>query len=171
CTRRCHYCAVDTARPEAPKADEPERLAEAVVELGLKHVVITAVARDDLADEGAAQFAACIRAVRERMPDATIEILPADMHARRDLIEIVCAAEPDVFNHNIETVERLTPIVRPQGKYRRSLDVLRIAKELRPAMPTKSGLMVGLGETTDEVHQTLADLRAVGCDVVTIGQY
>ncbi len=171
CTRRCHYCSVATARPEPPAADEPERLAEAVVELGLRHVVITAVARDDLEDEGAGQFAACIRAVRERMPEGTIEVLPADFHARRECIATVCDAEPDVFNHNLETVARLTPVVRPQGKYRRSLDVLRIAKELRPSMPTKSGLMVGLGEELQEVHQALEDLRAVGCDVVTIGQY
>jgi lipoic acid synthetase len=171
CTRRCRYCAVHTARPDPPEADEPGRLAEAVAELGLRHVVITAVARDDLDDEGAGQFAACIRAVRERTPSATIEVLPADMHARRDCIETICNAGPDVFNHNLETVERLTPIVRPQAKYRRSLEVLRLVKELRPNMPTKSGLMVGLGETLEELHQALADLREVGCDVVTLGQY
>lgn len=171
CTRRCRYCAVHTARPDPPEADEPARLAAAVAELGLRHVVITAVARDDLADEGAGHFAACIRAVRERAPTATIEVLPADMHARRDCIETICIAGPDVFNHNLETVERLTPVVRPQAKYRRSLEMLRIAKELRPAMPTKSGLMVGLGETFEELCQALADLRAVGCDVVTLGQY
>lgn len=171
CTRRCHYCAVTTARPDAPAPDEPERLAAAVVELDLRHVVITAVARDDLEDEGAAQFAACVRAVRARMPEATIEVLPADFHARRDCIQQVCAAGPDVFNHNLETVERLTPVVRPQGRYRRSLEVLRLAREFRPSMPTKSGLMVGLGETPGEVRQALIDLRAVGCDVVTLGQY
>jgi len=171
CTRRCHYCAVQTARPDPPSAEEPRSLAEAVAELGLRHVVITAVARDDLEDEGAGQFAACIRAVRERSAEAAIEVLPADFHARRDCIETVCAAGPDVFNHNLETVERLTPLVRPQAKYRRSLEVLRIAKELRPGMPTKSGLMVGLGETEGEIRQSLADLRAVGCDVVTLGQY
>jgi lipoic acid synthetase len=171
CTRRCHYCAVETARPEPPALDEADRLAAAVVELDLHHVVITAVARDDLPDEGAGQFAACIRSVREQMPLATIEVLPADFHARRDCLATVCEAGPDVFNHNLETVERLTPEVRPQARYRRSLEVLRIAKELSAKMPTKSGLMVGLGETREEIHQALLDLRAVGCDVVTIGQY
>jgi lipoic acid synthetase len=171
CTRRCHYCSVTTARPDPPAADEPERLAAAVVELGLRHVVITAVARDDLQDEGAGQFASCIRSVRSRMPAATIEVLPADFHARRECIATICDARPDVFNHNLETVERLTPVVRPQGRYRRSLEVLRIAKELCASMPTKSGLMVGLGETGDEIRQALADLRSVHCDVVTLGQY
>lgn len=171
CTRRCKYCAVQTARPDPAAPDEPQRLAEAIEQLGILHAVITAVARDDLSDEGAGQFAACIRAVRERVPKVTVEVLPADFHARRDCIGTVCDAGPDVFNHNIETVERLTPVVRPQAKYRRSLEVLRIVKELCPAMPTKSGLMIGLGETIDELHATLADLRGVGCEVVTLGQY
>lgn len=171
CTRRCKFCAVETARPEPPAADEPQRLAEAVVELQLRHVVITAVARDDLADEGAGHFAACVRAIRERTPEATIEVLPADFHARRECIATLCEASPDVYNHNIETVERLSPVVRPQAKYRRSLEVLRIAKELRPDIPTKSGLMVGIGEEVDEIRRTLADLREIDCDVVTIGQY
>jgi lipoyl synthase len=171
CTRRCKYCAVHTARPEPTSPDEPRRLADAVLELNLMHVVITAVARDDLEDEGAGQFAACVRAVRERMPSASIEVLPADLHARRELIATIVDAGPSVFNHNLETVERLTPIVRPQAKYRRSLEVLRVVKELCPTMPTKSGLMVGLGESTDELHAALADLRSVGCDVVTLGQY
>ena len=171
CTRRCHFCAVRTAKPESPEPDEPERLAQAVAELELKHVVITAVARDDLPDQGAGQFAACIRAVRHRVPDAAVEVLPADLGGRRECIATVCEAGPDVFNHNLETVERITPIVRPQGKYRRSLDVLRTAGELRSDMPTKSGLMVGLGETREEIGRALTDLRAVGCDVVTIGQY
>ena len=171
CTRRCRFCAVTTARPEAPAADEPERLAEAVAKLSLRHVVITAVARDDLEDEGAGQFAACVRAIRGRVPEASIEVLPADLHARPELIALICDARPDVFNHNLETVERMTPIVRPQAKYRRSLEVLHLVKERCPDMTTKSGLMVGLGESTDELRQTLTDLRAVGCDVVTIGQY
>lgn len=171
CTRCCRFCAVSTARPEPPAADEPDRLAEAVARLGLRHVVITAVARDDLADEGAGHFAACIRAVRARAPEATIEVLPADFHARPECIATVCDARPDVFNHNIETVERLTPIVRPQAKYRRSLDVLRLVKSHDPGIPTKSGLMVGLGETADELRQTLVDLREAGCSIVTIGQY
>lgn len=171
CTRRCRFCAVTTARPEAPAADEAERLAEAVAKLGLRHVVITAVARDDLQDEGAGQFAACVRAIRSRVPEASIEVLPADLHARAELIALICDARPDVFNHNLETVERLTPIVRPQAKYRRSLEVLRLVKERWPDMTTKSGLMVGLGESTDELRETLSDLRAAGCNVVTIGQY
>lgn len=171
CTRRCHFCAVDTAKPFPPQADEPRRLAEAAAELGLKHIVITAVARDDLDDEGAAHFAACVRAVRERCPDATIEVLPADFHARRDCIRALCDARPDVYNHNIETVERLSPVVRRQAGYPRSLDVLRAVRELVPAMPTKSGIMVGLGETREELSRTLRDLREVDCDIVTIGQY
>lgn len=171
CTRRCHYCAVTTARPDRPSVDEPERLAEACAALALRHVVITAVARDDLADEGAGHFARCVEVVRSRCLTATIEVLPADFHARRECIAKLCAAAPDVYNHNIETVERLTPIIRPQAKYRRSLDVLRIVKELSPAMVSKSGLMIGLGETWDEILATFADLRATDCDMLTVGQY
>lgn len=171
CTRRCGFCAVSTARPQPPEPDEPQRLAEAVTRLGLRHVVITAVARDDLEDEGAGQFAACVREVRALRPEATIEVLPADFHAKRDLVAMLCDAGPDVYNHNIETVERLSPRVRPQAKYRRSLEVLRLVKEMHPRMPTKSGIMVGLGESRDELRGTLADLRGVNCDVVTIGQY
>jgi len=171
CTRRCRYCAVSTARPLPPEPDEPDRLAEAARKLGLRHVVITAVARDDLPDEGAGQFAACIRAIRRVLPGTTVEVLPADMHARPELIAAICEAGPDIFNHNIETVERLTPTVRPQAKYHRSLDVLRIVRQRYPHIPTKSGLMVGLGETGEELDRTLADLRAAGCEVVTIGQY
>jgi len=171
CTRRCRFCAVTSARPELPATDEPDRLAEAVAELGLKHAVITAVARDDLADEGAGHFALCIQSLRVRVPAVTIEVLPADFHARRDCIKMVIDANPDVYNHNTETVERISPVVRPQADYRRSLEALRLVKELHNDMMTKSGLMVGLGETVDEIHQTLADLRDVGCDIVTIGQY
>jgi lipoic acid synthetase len=171
CTRRCHFCAVQTARPEPPDPGEPERLAIAAAELGIRHVVITSVARDDLPDEGAEHFAECVRRVRAHLPEATVEVLPADLHAKRELIAVLCDAEPDIYNHNIETVERLTPAVRPQGKYRRSLEVLRTVKTLRPRLPTKSGLMVGLGETPEEIHRTLADLRDAGCDMVTIGQY
>jgi lipoic acid synthetase len=171
CTRRCHFCSVETARPEAPAADEPARLAEACATLGLRHVVITAVARDDLADEGAGHFAACVRAVRAACPEARVEVLPADFHARRECVGVLCEARPDVYNHNIETVERLSPAVRPQAQYRRSLAVLRLVKELWPAAVTKSGLMVGLGETRAEVLTTFADLRGVGCDMLTVGQY
>ncbi len=171
CTRRCHYCAVETARPDPPAADEPQRLARAVAELRLAHVVLTAVARDDLDDEGAGHFARCVRAIRARRPSTTIEVLPADFHARRDPIGVLCAARPELYNHNIEMVERLTPKIRPHGNYRFSLDVLRIVKEIAPEMMTKSGVMVGLGETVEELHRTFADLRAVDCDVLTIGQY
>jgi lipoic acid synthetase len=134
-------------------------------------VVVTAVARDDLIDEGAGHFAACVRAIHAKSPEVTVEVLPADFHARRECIETLCDAKPELYNHNIEMVERLTPSIRPQGKYRRSLDVLAMVKELTPELITKSGLMVGLGETVDELHQTFRDLRDVGCDVLTIGQY
>ena len=171
CTRRCHYCAVTTARPDPPAADEPERLADAVAKLNLAHVVITAVARDDLADEGSGHFARCVDAIRRRCPAATVEVLPADFHARTECIQTLCDAGPDLYNHNIETVERLTPSIRPQGRYRRSLAVLRTVKRVAPHIVTKSGLMIGLGETPDEISATLADLRAVDCDVLTMGQY
>ncbi len=171
CTRRCHFCAVTTARPEPPAVDEPDCLAQAVKELNLRHVVITAVARDDLKDEGAGCFARCVRAVHERCPATTVEVLPADFHARRECVLTLCDAGPELYNHNIEMVERLTPKLRPQARYRRSLEVLRIVKRIAPQMITKSGVMVGLGETRDELHQTFKDLRAVGCDVLTIGQY
>jgi len=171
CTRRCHYCAVATARPDPPAADEPDRLAEAVARLGFRHAVITAVARDDLKDEGAGHFARCVTAIHARCPTTTVEVLPADFHARSECIAVLCEAGPDLYNHNLEMVERLTPTIRPQGKYRRSLEVLRVVKEIAPQIMTKSGVMVGLGETIDELHRTFEDLRAVGCDVLTVGQY
>jgi len=171
CTRRCRFCAVETARPDPPAEDEPERLAEAVAGLKFRHVVLTAVARDDLEDEGADHFARCVRAIHERCPEVTVEVLPADFHARRCCIETLCYARPELYNHNIEMVERLTPKIRPQAGYRRSLEVLGIVKEIAPLMITKSGLMVGLGETVDELHRTFEDLRTVDCDVLTIGQY
>ena len=171
CTRRCRYCSVATGRPDPPDATEPKRLATAVGELGLRHAVITAVARDDLPDEGADHFVRCIRAVKATVPDVTVEVLPADLHARSELIRMVCDAGPEIYNHNIEVVERLTPRVRPQGGYRRSLDVLRIVRDLAPGIITKSGLMLGFGETRDEVLRTFDDLRAVCCDALTVGQY
>jgi len=171
CTRRCHYCAVETARPDPPAEDEPERLADAVSELHLRHVVLTAVARDDLKDEGAGHFARCVEAIHDGCPTTTVEVLPADFHARLDCVQTLCDARPELYNHNIEMVERLTPAIRPQGKYHRSLDVLRLVKDIAPALITKSGLMVGLGETTEELHRTFRDLRDVGCDVLTVGQY
>ena len=171
CTRRCGYCAVATARPEPPDAAEPERVAEAAARLRLRYVVLTAVARDDLADGGAAHFAAAVRAVRRRLPGARVEVLVPDFQGRRAALASVLAAVPDVFNHNIETVPRLFPRVRPQGRYARSLEMLAAAKALRPGQATKSGLMVGLGETDEEIAAALGDLRTAGVDIVTMGQY
>jgi lipoic acid synthetase len=171
CTRRCHYCAVQTAKPLPPAEDEPQRLAQAVAELGLAHVVITAVSRDDLPDAGAAHYAACVRAVRAVSPATTIEVLPADFQARRERIALLVNARPDLYNHNLEMVARLTPAIRPQGDYERSLAVLRTVKALDPGTLTKSGVMVGLGETWDELIESFGDLRTAGCDVLTIGQY
>jgi lipoic acid synthetase len=171
CTRACGFCAVSTAKPFALEEDEPERVAEAVRRMGLKHVVITAVARDDLKDGGANHFARTIAAVRAMDPSVIIEVLVPDFHAQDWCIEIVTNAEPEIFNHNLETVERLTPVVRSRAKYRTSLEVLRKAKELSPNIVTKSGVMLGLGETEPELFQTMDDLREVGCQVLTLGQY
>ncbi|HUU97236.1 MAG TPA: lipoyl synthase [Phycisphaerae bacterium] len=171
CTRRCGFCAVNTARPEPPAEDEPQRLADAATHLSLRHVVITSVARDDLPDEGAGHFARCIQAIRERLPEATVEVLVPDFHARRECIQAVADAEPEVFNHNIETVRSQTKRVRPQGNYDRSLKTLELAQTVNPRMQTKSGMMVGLGETRDELTETFRDLLDVGCRLLTIGQY
>ncbi len=171
CTRRCGFCAVGTAKPQPPEADEPERLAQAAAHLGLRHVVITSVARDDLHDEGATHFARCIAAVRAKLPSATVEVLVPDFHGKRELIGIVTEARPEVFNHNLETVARLQKRARPAARYERSLDVLRTAKDLDPRTMTKSGVMVGLGETREELSQALRDLRSANCDLLTIGQY
>jgi lipoyl synthase len=171
CTRRCDYCSVDTARPLPPDAGEPARVADAAARLGLRYVVLTAVARDDLSDGGAGHFAAAVRAVRERLPQAEIEVLTPDFKGERASIAAVLAAAPDVFNHNIETVPRLFPLVRAQGDYARSLRVLADAKGERPGQVTKSGLMVGLGETDAEIDAVLGDLRTAGVDIVTMGQY
>ena len=171
CTRRCAYCAVATARPEPPDPGEPERVAEAAARLGLRYVVLTAVARDDLADGGAAHFASTVRAVRRRVPGARVEVLTPDFRGQQSALAVVLDAEPDVFNHNIETVPRLFPRVRAQGSYPRSLELLAGARSLRPGQATKSGLMVGLGESDAEIDAVLADLRATGVDIVTIGQY
>ena len=171
CTRACGFCAVSTAKPFALEEDEPQRVAEAVRRLKLKHVVITAVARDDLKDGGAEHFARTIRAIREMDPSIIIEVLVPDFHAQDWCIQLVLDAAPEIFNHNMETVERLTPAVRSRAKYRTSLQVLRRAKELSPNMVTKSGVMLGLGETEPELFQTMDDLREVGCQVLTLGQY
>ena len=171
CTRRCGFCAISAGRPEPLEEDEPLRVAQAAVKLGLSHVVVTSVARDDLKDEGADAFHRTICAIREHLPEVTIEVLTPDFHARRELIEHVCDAHPTVFNHNIETVERLNPSVRPQARYERSLKVLELIKSYDSSITTKSGLMLGLGETLEEVRSTLCDLRSVGCEIITIGQY
>ena len=174
CTRSCNFCAVKTGRGESLEslADEPARVAQATKQLGLKHVVITSVARDDLKDEGADHFSRVILTVRQFCgPELVIEVLVPDFHAREECIRTVVEAKPNVFNHNTETIERLHTPVRPQGNYRRSLSVLQMAKRLDPSVTTKSGLMVGLGETQDEVLQVIRDLRAHACDILTIGQY
>ena len=171
CTRRCGFCAIPVGKPRDVEDDEPVRVAHAAKKLGLKHVVITSVARDDLKDEGADAFYHTICEVRKALPDSTIEVLTPDFHAKSDLIERVCDAQPTVFNHNIETVERLTPLVRPQARYHRSLKVLELVKSYHPEIMTKSGLMLGLGETRDEVRQAFCDLKSAGCEIVTLGQY
>jgi lipoic acid synthetase len=171
CTRACAFCNVDTGMPDAVDPDEPEHLASAVGELGLEHVVITSVDRDDLPDGGAGQFARSIEAIRRSAPETTIEILTPDFRRKLDALAEVVAAAPDVFNHNLETVPRLYKQVRPGADYRHSLSLLSEAKRLRPEMFTKSGIMLGLGETRDEVHQVMDDLREAEVDFLTIGQY
>ena len=171
CTRACGFCAVTTAKPFALEADEPERVAKAILRMKLKHVVITAVARDDLKDGGAAHFARTITTVRAAQPELVIEVLTPDFHAKEDCLQIVAEAGPDIFNHNLETVERLTSAVRSRAKYRTSLTVLRRMKEIAPHINTKSGLMLGLGEQEDELLTAMDDLRASNVEVLTLGQY
>ena len=171
CTRACGFCAVTTAKPFPLEEDEPERVAEAVRRLNLKHVVITAVARDDLKDGGANHFARVISAIRKMDPSVIVEVLVPDFHAQDWCIELVLAAGPDIYNHNLETVERLTPLVRSRAKYRTSLKVLEQVKRLSARTVTKSGIMLGLGETETELFQTMDDLRETGCQVLTMGQY
>ncbi len=170
CTRSCGFCAVATGRPAPPDPDEPRHVAEASRRLGLKFVVVTSVARDDLKDGGASHFAATVRAIREQNPEARIEVLVPDFKGDPDCIRLVVASRPTVFNHNLETVERLTRRVRIQARYSRSLDVLRIAK-VQGQPVTKTGIMLGLGETEEEVLALLRDARGTGCDILTIGQY
>ena len=172
CTRACGFCAVSTAKPLALEADEPQRVAEATRRMNLKHVVITAVARDDLDDGGAAHFRQTIEAVRVANPGIIIEILVPDFLDKDDAIENVLSADPHIYNHNLETVRRLTPSVRSRATYDRSLSVLRKVKQKRgDTIYTKSGLMLGLGETEEELMTALEDLRAAGCDILTLGQY
>jgi lipoic acid synthetase len=169
CTRACGFCLVDTRRPEPLEADEPERVAEAVARMGLEFAVVTAVARDDLADGGAGAFAETIRAIRRRNPATQVEVLIPDCKGEPESLTAIFEARPDVLNHNVETVPRLQRAVRPSAAYVRSLAVLARAKEA--GLTTKSGMILGMGETEDEVVATLADLRAVGVDIVTLGQY
>lgn len=171
CTRGCRFCAVKTGLPNELDWGEPERVADSVEIMGLKHVVVTAVARDDLNDGGAAVFAETVKAIRNRVPGCTVEILPSDMKGDYDSLHTLMSGEPDIFNHNIETVRRLTKKVRARAMYDRSLELLRRVKEIRPNTPTKSSLMVGLGETKEEIVQAMDDLLAHNVDIMTIGQY
>ena len=172
CTRACPYCDIDfEKKPQPLDPSEPHRLAEAVRRMGLNHVVITSVNRDDLSDGGACQFVHCIEQVRHTSPQTTIEVLIPDLCGSWDALETILAADPDVLNHNTETVPRLYRRVRPQGDYQRTLELLRRSRQLAPWIYTKSGLMVGLGETDAEVQTVMADLRQVDCDILTIGQY
>ncbi|HLY31204.1 MAG TPA: lipoyl synthase [Ktedonobacterales bacterium] len=171
CTRSCGFCAVATGRPMALDWEEPKRVAEAVTQMGLRHVVVTSVNRDELKDGGATLFAATIRWIRRLNPDCAVEVLTPDFKGSRPALQVVMDAHPDVFNHNVETVPRLYRRVRPQAIYERSLDVLSWAKEMQPGKPTKSGFMLGLGETHDEIMALLRDLHDRKVDIVTIGQY
>ena len=171
CTRACAFCNVRTGLPAPLDADEPNRVADAVAKLGLRHVVITSVDRDDLDDGGATHFAAVIRAIRAAAPATTIEVLTPDFLRKQGAIEVIVEARPDVFNHNLETVPRLYPTIRPGARYFTSLKLLNDAKALHPAIFTKSGLMVGLGESKSEILQVMDDLRSAEVDFLTIGQY
>jgi lipoic acid synthetase len=171
CTRACSFCNVRTGQPLGLAADEPGRVADAVAKLGLRHVVITSVDRDDLADGGAAHFAAVIQAIRLAAPDTTVEVLTPDFLRKQGGAETVAAARPDVFNHNLETVPRLYPSIRPGARYYQSLRLLDRVKQIDPSIFTKSGLMVGLGETKPEIMQVMDDLRIADVDFLTIGQY
>lgn len=170
CTRNCKYCNISTAKPEPLDKNEPKHIAEAVQELGLKYVVITSVTRDDLPDGGANHFAECIKEIRNLSPDIKIEILTPDFQRKDGALDIIIEAHPDVFNHNIETTRSVFKTARPLGDYDLSLDVLKYIKQ-NSDIKTKSGLMVGLGETIEDIEQTLIDLKNVECDILTIGQY
>lgn len=170
CTRNCKYCNISCARPEPLDLEEPKHVAEAVQALGLKYAVITSVTRDDLPDGGAEHFANCIYEIRKLCPDTKIEILTPDFKGNKDCLDVIIKAHPDVFNHNIEAVRDIFKSVRPQGDYECSLEVLKYVKDNSDIL-TKSGLIIGLGETFEQIEQTLIDLKNVGCDIVTIGQY
>ena len=171
CTRNCRFCNISGGKPEPLDRNEPFKVAQAIKELGLKYAVITSVTRDDLPLQGADMFSSVITETKKLVPDIKIEVLTPDFEGVEDLIDIVVDAKPDVFNHNIETVKRIYPKARPLANYERSLNFLKHIKERNPKMITKSGLMVGLGETFEELETTFKDLKAVDCDIVTVGQY
>jgi len=171
CTRACRFCAVNTGMPTELDLQEPERVAEAAEQMDLRHCVVTSVARDDLADGGASIFAATIRAIRKRLPFCRVEVLIPDFQGNWDALQLVMDANPDILNHNIETVRRLSDRVRAKAKYERSLELLKRAKEMKPKIPTKSSIMLGVGEQLDEVLEAMDDLRAVDCNILTLGQY
>ncbi|MBD2861661.1 MULTISPECIES: lipoyl synthase [Paenibacillus] len=171
CTRACRFCAVNSGLPTELDLQEPERVAEAAEQMGLRHCVVTSVARDDLADGGASIFAETIRAIRRRLPFCSVEVLIPDFLGNEDSLRVVLDAKPDILNHNMETVERLSDRVRSKAKYPRSLELLARSKKMYPSIPTKSSIMLGVGETWDEILRTMDDLRAVDCDIMTIGQY
>lgn len=171
CTRACRFCAVNTGMPTELDLQEPERVAEAAEQMDLRHCVVTSVARDDLADGGASIFAATIRAIRKRLPFCRVEVLIPDFMGNWEALQVVMDANPDILNHNIETVSRLSDRVRAKAKYERSLELLKRAKEMKPKIPTKSSIMLGVGEQWDEILEAMDDLRAVDCNILTLGQY
>lgn len=171
CTRNCRFCAVQKGKPGCPDPKEPEKVAQAAQKLSLKHVVVTSVTRDDLSDGGASQFAKTIREIRKLCPEAKVEVLIPDLQGNGQDLSIIIAAEPNIINHNLETVPRLYPTVRPLADYKRSLNVLKTAKKSNNSLYIKSGIMVGLGEKQEEVVSLMEDLRGVDCDILTIGQY
>lgn len=171
CTRACRFCAVKTGLPTELDLQEPERVAEAAEQMGLQHCVVTSVARDDLADGGASIFAATIKAIRKRLPLCSVEVLIPDFMGNWDALKIVMDAKPDILNHNIETVKRLSDKVRAKAKYDRSIELLQRAKALQPSIPTKSSIMLGVGEERDEILEAMDDLRAVDVGILTLGQY
>ncbi|NOU95811.1 lipoyl synthase [Paenibacillus sp. LMG 31456] len=171
CTRACRFCAVTSGLPTELDLQEPERVAEAAEQMGLKHVVITSVARDELADGGASIFAATVLAIRKRLPLCSVEVLIPDFLGSESSLRTVLEAKPDILNHNVETVERMSDKVRSKAKYRRSLELLARSKQIAPGIPTKSSIMLGVGEEWAEIIQTMDDLREINCDIMTIGQY
>ncbi len=171
CTRSCRFCAVQTGKPAPPDEQEPRKIAESIKQLGIRHAVITMVTRDDLPDSGASCLAATGRAINTLTPEVTVEYLASDMLGQKDNIAILTDSRPDILGHNLETTCRLTPSVRSRSSYERSLNFLKIARELDPALLTKSSIMLGLGETMDEIEETLADIRSTGCNLINIGQY